>query len=91
MNPPGIFYLPLMHSENLSDQDRCVRLVLNRMPQTGARTLDHAKAHRDIIRQFGRFPYRNDALQRSETEAEREYLADGGYNFTLQKLFMATQ
>ena len=39
------FYLSLMHSENLSDQDRCVRLVLNRMPQTGAHTLEHAKAH----------------------------------------------
>ena len=80
-----------MHSENLFDQDRCVRLVLNRMPQTGAQTFDHAKVHRDIIRQFGRFPYRNDALQRSETEVEREYLADGSYNFTLQKLFEVTQ
>ena len=39
------FYLPLMHSENLSDQDRCAPLVLNRMPQTGAHTLEHAKAH----------------------------------------------
>ena len=84
------FYLPLMHSENLSDQDRCVRLVLKRMPQTGERTLDHAKAHRDIIRQFGRFPYRNDALQRTETDTEREYLANGGYNFTLQKLSKET-
>lgn len=50
------FYLPWMHSENLSDQDRCVRLVLKRMPQTGAQTLDHANAHREIIRQFGRCP-----------------------------------
>ena len=56
----------------------------------GAQKLDHAKAYRDIIRQFGRFPYRNDALQRSETEAEREYLVNGGYNFTLEKLFRAT-
>ena len=84
------FYLTLVHSENLFDQDRCVRLVLKRMPQTGAETLDHAKEHRDIIRQFGRFPYRNDALQRAETDAEREYLANGGYNFTLEKLLKAT-
>ena len=26
------FYMPLMHSENLCDQDRCVRLMLTRLP-----------------------------------------------------------
>ena len=84
------FYLPLMHSENLSDQDRCVRLVLERMPKTGASTLDHAKAHREVIRQFGRFPYRNEALSRPNTVAERAYLANGGYLFTLQKFLKIT-
>ena len=84
------FYLPLMHSENLSDQDRCVRLVLERMPQTGSSTLDHAKAHREVIREFGRFPYRNDALERTYTNAEREYLAKGGYGFTVQKFLKTT-
>ena len=54
-------YRPLMHSENLSYQERCVRLVLERIPQRGASTLDHAKAHRAIIPQFGCFPYCNDA------------------------------
>ena len=29
------FYLPLMHSENLCDQDRCVRLMCERMPEGG--------------------------------------------------------
>ncbi len=32
------FYLPLMHSENLCDQDRCVRLMHERMPETGQTT-----------------------------------------------------
>jgi len=32
------FYLPLMHSESQTDQDRCVRLMLTRMPQTGEPT-----------------------------------------------------
>ena len=71
------FYLPLMHSENLSDQDRCVRLVLKRMPQMGVQTLSHAKADRDIICQFGRFPCRNDGLHRPKTQAECEYHIDG--------------
>ncbi|WP_341365812.1 DUF924 family protein [Yoonia sp. BS5-3] len=73
------FYLPLMHAENLCDQDRAVRLIHTRMPQSGAANAPHAQAHRQIIRDFGRFPYRNAALGRRSTEAEQEFLASGGY------------
>jgi uncharacterized protein (DUF924 family) len=73
------FYLPLMHSECLTDQDRCVRLMMIRMPETGGRNLPHAVAHRDVIRRFGRFPYRNAALGRASTDDERAWLAEGGY------------
>jgi len=80
------FYLPLMHSECLTDQDRCVRLMLTRMPETGAENLLHAKAHREVIRRFGRFPYRNEALSRGFSEGEREFVREGGYGRTLEKL-----
>ena len=80
------FYLPLMHSENLCDQDRCVRLICERMPQHGGGDLEHARAHREVIRQFGRFPYRNTALNRASTQAEIDYLAQGGYGHTLRAL-----
>lgn len=80
------FYLPLMHSENLCDQERCVRMMLSRMPQTGEANLVHAKAHREIIRMFGRFPYRNEALSRNYTTPEREFVANGGYSHTMQEL-----
>ncbi len=80
------FYMPLMHSENLCDQDRCVRLMVERMPQGGDDQLIHAQAHRDVIRQFGRFPYRNEALQRPSTQVEKDYVAAGGYGYTLRKL-----
>lgn len=73
------FYLPLMHSENISDQDRAVRLIRDRMPNEGGSTLDHARAHRNVIRQFGRFPYRNDALGRKTTVDEQAFLDEGGY------------
>jgi uncharacterized protein (DUF924 family) len=73
------FYLPLMHSENLSDQDRAVRLIHTRMPEHGAGNRDHACAHRAVIRDFGRFPYRNDALGRKTTPAEQVFLDEGGY------------
>lgn len=80
------FYMPLMHSENLIDQDRCVRLICERMPEHGASTLFHAQAHREVIREFGRFPYRNATLGRPTTIAERAYLAKGGYAYTLRAL-----
>lgn len=80
------FYLPMMHSENLCDQERCVRLVCERMPATGEMNLPHAKAHREIIRLFGRFPYRNDALGRKMTGPEQAFIAGGGYGATLRML-----
>lgn len=80
------FYLPLMHSESLSDQERCVRLMMSRMPESGAGNLLHARAHRQVIRQFGRFPYRNDALARRSTPLEGDYVAAGGYGETVRLL-----
>ena len=43
------FYLPMMHSENLVDQERCVRLMCERMPASGTGNLLHARAHREVI------------------------------------------
>ncbi|MFT4707937.1 MAG: hypothetical protein ACI9PU_001781 [Ascidiaceihabitans sp.] len=80
------FYMPLMHSENLCDQDRCVRLMCERMPEHGPSNLLHARAHRQVIRQFGRFPYRNEVLGRKSSVQEAAYLADGGYASTLRSL-----
>ena len=73
------FYLPLMHSEVLPDQERCIRLIKLAMPETGGENLQHARQHREVIRKFGRFPSRNQPLGRNDTEAERMYRASGGY------------
>ena len=73
------FYLPLMHSENLPDQERCVRMIMLGMPECGDDNLPHAVKHREVIRKFGRFPSRNAALGRSDTDAELAYRAEGGY------------
>ncbi len=80
------FYMPLMHSENLSDQDRCVRLMLTRMREAGAGNLLHAKAHREVIRRFGRFPFRNQALSRVTTPPETAFMESGGYGATVKAL-----
>ncbi len=72
----NFFYLPYMHSETLAEQDRAVALV---QAAGDAESLKHAEAHRDLIRRFGRFPFRNAALGRNSTGEEAEYLAAGGY------------
>ncbi|MEE9454017.1 MAG: DUF924 family protein [Paracoccaceae bacterium] len=83
-NMRQFFYLPLMHSESIMDQDASVRAFLTRMP--GTSNLLHARAHRQVIRDFGRFPYRNAVLERKDTEEEIAYLAAGGYRFTVENM-----
>lgn len=78
------FYLPLMHSEIVSDQERAVRLF--KLHVASPSNLTHARAHRAVIRRFGRFPYRNTALRRVTTAAEADWLAVGGYRMALQEV-----
>ncbi|MEM7721578.1 MAG: DUF924 family protein [Pseudomonadota bacterium] len=77
-------YLPFMHSERLTDQDHSVRLIKERM--TTGNNLLHARAHRDVIRRFSRFPYRNAALGRTTTRAEQSFLDEGGYGAVVRAL-----
>jgi len=67
-------YMPLMHSEDLEDQTRCLGLftVLG-----NENNIKFAKAHRDIIVKYGRFPHRNAVLGR-ETRAEEQVAIDEG-------------
>ncbi|MGH0029237.1 MAG: DUF924 family protein [Myxococcota bacterium] len=75
-------YLPLMHAEDASVQERCVEvfthLAREPAPDVVARqiaaSLSFARTHRDAIARFGRFPARNAALGRASTEAERAFL-----------------
>jgi len=61
------FFMPLMHSESLSDHD-----LLTQLGHGGNR---YARQHREIIARFGRFPHRNETLRRESTTEEASYLA----------------
>ena len=63
-----------------------MRLMKERMPETGAGNILHARVHREIIREFGRFPYRNAALGRKTKPAEERFMEDGGYGKILKDL-----
>jgi len=80
------FYMPMMHSQSLCDQERCVRLMASRMPQSGEGNLLHARAHREVIRRYGRFPARNQALGQPSRAAELEFLSSNGYRAILDEL-----
>lgn len=44
-------------------------------------SIDFEKKHYDIVKQFGRYPHRNEALGRDSTAEERQYLERGGETF----------
>jgi uncharacterized protein (DUF924 family) len=71
----NFLYLPFMHSEDLADQDLCVRLCRERLGADHTASA-YALRHRAAIERFGRFPARNEALGRATTEAEADYLKD---------------
>ena len=79
------FYLPFEHSEDLSDQEWSVEFYSARMVED-ADYLLHAKAHREIIARFGRFPFRNAALGRETTPEEQAFLDAGAYPALVNRL-----
>jgi len=67
----AFLYMPLMHSEDLADQDLSVELFAAAGLENNLR---FAKHHREIVRRFGRFPHRNVILARASTPQEMGYL-----------------
>jgi uncharacterized protein (DUF924 family) len=69
-------YLPLMHSEHLADQLRCIKLS---RAAGHTESLKWAEHHANIIRRFGRFPHRNHILGRATTPDEQVFLDQDGF------------
>ncbi|MDO9506845.1 MAG: DUF924 family protein [Hydrogenophaga sp.] len=86
LTPAGcvFLYMPLMHAEHLALQEECVarfQKLVDSSPE-GLRdklnsNLRFAVVHRDIVAQYGRFPYRNAVLGRESTPEEDEFLKNG--------------
>lgn len=76
------FYLPLEHSENLANQNRCVQLLQAFAPDPDLRRYyEFALKHQAVIQQFGRFPHRNAILGRESSTEELAFLAQPGSRF----------
>ena len=65
------FYLPLVHSDRLADQNLAVEKY---RAFDDEKSMQSAIGHRDAILRFGRFPHRNKAMGRTNTPEEDEYL-----------------
>lgn len=79
-------YMPFMHAENLKLQNKGVDLfskLLEKAPSKEKKMvrdfLKFAKIHRDIVKEYGRFPGRNECYGRKNTPEEEVYIKNGGY------------
>jgi uncharacterized protein (DUF924 family) len=66
------FYLPYMHSESLAIHEEALRLY---RALGNEETVQYELAHQDVLRRFGRYPRRNEALGRLSTPEEIAYCA----------------
>jgi uncharacterized protein (DUF924 family) len=82
------FYMPLQHTESRKVQSKSVELynkladaVSTTYKETFETIAQFAELHADIIEQFGRFPHRNNLLNRENTPEEQEYLSGDSPDF----------
>jgi uncharacterized protein (DUF924 family) len=75
------FYMPLVHAENSESQEQSIRLFQNLVSLSMTETtqvyqlfLAYAYAHFRVIKEFGRFPQRNQLLGRKSTAEEIAFL-----------------
>jgi uncharacterized protein (DUF924 family) len=82
-------YMPLMHSERVEVQRRCVELFdalaeaeqAEGAGESSASNADYARRHLEIVERFGRFPHRNELLGRPSTAEEVEFLKQPNSSF----------
>jgi uncharacterized protein (DUF924 family) len=75
------FYMPLVHAEDTHIQDTSIQLFQNLVSLSMTETtqvyqlfLAYAYAHFRVVKEFGRFPQRNQILGRESTDAEIAFL-----------------
>ena len=70
--------MPFMHSESAMIHKRYLPLFEQ---LDDANTLDFEHRHKDIIEKFGRYPHRNDILDRESTDEEEAFLEQPNSSF----------
>ena len=79
--PAAIFITTsLLHAENVALHDRAAAFLLEHTGESHApvlsdKLLPQLASHTAVLKRFGRYPHRNQALGRETTDAERAWLA----------------
>ena len=69
--------MPLMHSESR----KIHTLAMELFTRHAAHALIHEEQHKAVIDRFGRYPHRNEALGRTSSAEEIEFLNQEGSSF----------
>lgn len=74
----SFLYMPFMHSESKSIHEDAVKLF-SRLENKN--NLDFEMQHKKIIDRFGRYPHRNEILERVSTNEEKDFLKEKNSSF----------
>lgn len=74
----AFLYMPYMHSESLAIHEIAMKLF--HIPGL-ENNFEFEKRHYEIIQRFGRYPHRNEVLNRISTPEEVEFLKQPGSSF----------
>ena len=84
------YYMPLMHSEEMSMQKKSIKSFSNlanqfKNPEPIAKmtsgSFEYAMKHYEIVKRFGRYPHRNAILGRKSSPEETQFLSEPGSSF----------
>jgi len=84
------YYMPLMHSEDMSMQEKSIECFSNLAKEFATSesiakmvsgSFEYAMKHYEIVKRFGRYPHRNAILGRESTPEEIEFLSEPGPSF----------
>jgi len=81
-------YMPLMHAEDANISKQCCDAFEKMIEEASEKDKNGRKyahkfalEHYDIIKQFGRFPHRNEIIGRTSTQEELEFMASSKVSF----------
>lgn len=74
----SFLYMPFMHSESLDIHNKAVELFSSPGLEGN---LEYELKHKVIIERFGRYPHRNETLNRESTPEELDFLKTPGSSF----------
>ena len=84
------YYMPLMHSEDISMQEKSIECFSNLAKEFATSesiakmvsgSFEYAMKHYEIVKRFGRYPHRNAILGRESTPEEIEFISEPGSSF----------